>query len=59
MTRTAQDPLPFASRDQTWQLDDEHRQAGRRGLADARAALAAATRRAQEREAAAHARRAA
>jgi len=41
--------LPLAGADNDWRVDQRTREVGRRGLAEARAALAAATRRAQER----------
>jgi hypothetical protein len=49
--RQEQLPLGAASPDDEWRLDAHHRQIGRRGLAEARAALAAAAQRAAEREA--------
>jgi len=49
MTRTVQDRLPFTVVEDDWRLDDRTRRAGRKGLADARAALAAAARRAERR----------
>jgi len=52
MARTAsQERLPLTVIDD-WRIDPRTREAGRRGLAEARAALAAAGRRAEEREAA-------
>jgi hypothetical protein len=53
MARMTQDRLPFGD---DWRLDDRTREVGRRGLADARAALEAAARRAEHREAEAQAR---
>ncbi len=51
-----QQHLPFLGADDEWRLDDQTREAGRRGVAEARAALAAAERRAaawrEERESA-------
>ena len=46
-------PLPLEDLDgaDAWRLDDRTREAGRRGLAQARAALAAAGQRAARREA--------
>jgi hypothetical protein len=47
MARTpAQLPLPLRLVDDEWRIDEHTREVGRRGLAEARAALAAATRRA-------------
>jgi hypothetical protein len=49
--RTTQDTLPFTSGadGDGWRLDRATREAGRRGLAEARAALAAAVKRAEDR----------
>jgi hypothetical protein len=44
-------PLEDTARTDDWHLDDRTREIGRRGLADARAALAEATRRAARRDA--------
>jgi len=41
--------LPLAGADDDWRVDQRTREVGRRGLAEARAALAEATRRAQDR----------
>jgi hypothetical protein len=41
--------LPLADADDDWRVDQPTREVGRRGLAEAREALAAATRRAQDR----------
>jgi hypothetical protein len=51
-----QPPLPLeALKDAAdWRLDERTREVGRRGLADARAALAQARRRAERREAQTH-----
>ncbi len=50
MTRTPQQQaLPLRIVGDDWRIDDCTRAAGRRGLAEARAALAAAARRAEER----------
>lgn len=49
---TSQERLPLTIVGEDWRLDQRTRDVGRRGLAEARAALAAAARRAQEREAA-------
>ena len=47
-----QPPLPLeALKDCEWRVDERTREVGRRGLADARAALAEARRRADRREA--------
>jgi hypothetical protein len=46
--------LPLADNGAEWKLDDRTREIGRRGLAEARAALAEAARRAAAREAARH-----
>ena len=54
MTNT-QTRLPIADNGAEWKLDDRTREIGRRGLADARAALAEAARRAAARDAARHA----
>ncbi|HZQ57997.1 MAG TPA: hypothetical protein VFA84_08175 [Acidimicrobiales bacterium] len=46
MARAAtQQPLPLRLVDDDWRLDERTREVGRRGLAEARAALAAAARR--------------
>ena len=51
MSAPTQDRLPFADGDgDGWRLDRATREAGRRGIAEARAALAAAVRRAEQRE---------
>lgn len=52
MTRTTQERLPLAGVDDpgAWRLDERTREVGRRGLAEARAALAEAARRAAARE---------
>ena len=47
---TTQQRLPFGKGAEEWQLDERTREVGRRGLADARAALAEAARRAEERQ---------
>lgn len=54
MTRTTQERLPLAGVDEpgAWRLDERTREVGRRGLAEARAALADAARRAAARDAA-------
>ncbi|HVM66994.1 MAG TPA: hypothetical protein VMU14_19155 [Acidimicrobiales bacterium] len=44
----AQQRLPLRLVDDDWRIDDHTREVGRRGIAEARAALAAATRRAAE-----------
>jgi len=51
MTRTThrQPPLPLGTVGDDWRLDDRTREVGRRGVAEARAALASATRRAADR----------
>jgi len=50
MTGTPQQPsLPLRLVDDDWRIDEPTRAAGRRGLAEARAALAEATRRAKAR----------
>jgi hypothetical protein len=51
MTRTAhrQPALPLSPAGDDWRLDPRTREVGRRGLAEARAALAAAARRAEAR----------
>ena len=53
MTTTTQERLPLAGVDDIagWRLDERTREVGRRGLAEARAALAEASRRAAAREA--------
>lgn len=58
MTRAMQISLPLVedeaaalSAEDDWRLDDRTREAGRRGLAEARAALAAAALRAAQRDA--------
>jgi hypothetical protein len=48
MVTTAQQRLPLGGEE--WPMDDQTREIGRRGLAEARAALEAAARRAEERE---------
>jgi hypothetical protein len=49
--RTTQEPLPLEIAAGEWHLDAHTKEIGRRGLADARAALAEAARRVEEREA--------
>lgn len=53
MSTTTQERLPLAGVDEsvTWRLDNHTREVGRRGLEQARAALAEAARRVAEREA--------
>jgi hypothetical protein len=54
---TAQEPLPLEIRTEAqaeWRVDAQTREIGRRGLVEARAALAEARRRALLREAAPH-----
>ena len=46
MTRTTHRQLPLWTGGDDWRLDDRTREVGRRGVAEARAALAAAQRRA-------------
>ena len=46
---STQESLPGLAADE-WRVDDRTREIGRQGLAEARAALAAARRRAEERE---------
>ncbi len=46
---STQERLPLSIVDEGWRLDQRTREIGRRGLAEARAALAAAVRRAEER----------
>ena len=48
--QTTQQPLPIEIGTEEWHLDERTREIGRRGLAEARAALAEATRRAAERD---------
>lgn len=43
---TQQQLLPFFGADDEWRLDEQTREVGRRGVAEARAALVAAERRA-------------
>jgi hypothetical protein len=53
MTRTPQQQaLPLRIVGDDWRIDDRTREVGRRGLAEARAALNAAARRAEERHSA-------
>lgn len=47
-------PLPIGGEETGWRVEARHREAGRQGLAAARAALEVATRRAAEREHANH-----
>jgi hypothetical protein len=49
MTRTTHRQLPLWTGGDDWRLDDRTREVGRRGVAEARAALAAAQRRAAAR----------
>jgi hypothetical protein len=49
MTRTAHRQLPLWTGGDDWRLDDRTREVGRRGVAEARAALEAARRRAEAR----------
>ena len=51
-TARQQEHLPIGAADGDWRLDDRTREVGRRGLAEVRAALDAAARRAKAREAA-------
>jgi hypothetical protein len=49
--RTKQDRLPLEIGPGDWRLDEHTKEIGRRGLAEARAALAEASRRVEQREA--------
>lgn len=48
---SVQECLPLGMEADEWRLDDRTREIGRQGLADARAALEQAARRAEQREA--------
>ena len=59
MTRTTHRQLPLWSGGDDWRIDERTREVGRRGVAEARAALEAARRRAEARFPGAESRRAA